>query len=331
MPVIIFASTTMKYFLFIACLLLSAQLLAQTGADSSHTIARPAVKKKPPATRLVDSAALQARAAADSLQHIADTSGAQLGMLLKNAGRPLLYRDILALNPCFSFFAVPENIYAEERPSRNKDALFYIFAGLLFFFALVKLFFNRYVTNLLGLIFRGSLRQKQIREQLLQTPLPSLFLNIFFVVVAGMYVFYLIQYYKMAPYTAVWLQIVYCVLVVGLIYLAKFIILKLTGWIFNMRDAADTYIFIVFLVNKLLAIFLLPLLIVMAFSLASWAGVLLTLSYVMVILFFAYRYVVSFAPVRREVKVSQFHFFMYLCAFEIIPLLLIYKVLVHYF
>lgn len=331
MPVIIFAATTMKYFLFIACLVLSVQLMGQSGSDSVRSVTRPVVKRQLPVTRSVDSAALRARAISDSLRHIADTSGARLGVLLNNTGLPLRYRDIIALNPCFNFFAVPENIYAEERPSRSKDALFYIFAGLLFFFALVKLLFNRYVSNLLGLIFRGSLRQKQIREQLLQTPLPSLFLNIFFVVVAGMYVFYLIQYYKMAPYTAVWLQIVYCVLVVGLVYLAKFVILKLTGWIFNMRDAADTYIFIVFLVNKLLAIFLLPLLIVMVFSLASWAGVLLTLSYIMVVLFFAYRYVVSFAPVRREVKVSQFHFFMYLCAFEIVPLLLIYKVLVHYF
>jgi hypothetical protein len=87
----------------------------------------------------------------------------------------------------------------------------------------------------------------------------------------------------------------------------------------------------VFLVNKLLAIFLLPLMAVMTFSLASWSAVLLTLSYIMVLVFFAYRYIVSFAPVRREVKVSQFHFFMYLCAFEIIPLLLIYKVLLRFF
>jgi hypothetical protein len=248
------------------------------------------------------------------------------------AGKGLLsYRNVLNINPYYNFFAWPENRSAEERPATGKEALFYILAGLLFFFALVKLLFNRYVTNLLGLVFRGSLRQKQIREQLLQTPLPSLFLNIFFVLVGGLYIFFLLQNYKIATHTPFWLLLLYCVMAVGLVYLVKFMILKLTGWIFNMRDAADTYIFIVFLVNKLLAIFLLPLLIIMAFSLSSWGNVLLTLSYIMVILFFTYRYIVSFAPVRREVKVSQFHFFMYLCAFEIIPLLLIYKVLVHFF
>jgi len=151
------------------------------------------------------------------------------------------------------------------------------------------------------------------------------------VIVGGLYIFFLLQHYQTSPVSGFWLLLFYCIGAVALVYLVKFTVLKFTGWIFNMRDAADTYIFIVFLVNKLLAIFLLPLLIVMAFSLASWGEVLLTLSYIMVGGFFTYRYIVSFAPVRREVKVSQFHFFMYLCAFEIIPLLLIYKVLLRFF
>jgi len=40
-----------------------------------------------------------------------------------------------------------------------------------------------------------------------------------------------------------------------------------------------------------------------------------------------YRFIISYRPVRSEIKVNRFHFFLYLCAFEIAPLLLIYKVL----
>jgi hypothetical protein len=241
------------------------------------------------------------------------------------------YLETLSENPWFNFFGQPQVRILDERRDDGRDVLFYLMAGLLLFFALIKQLFNRYVSNMLALVFRGSLRQKQIREQLMQTPLPALFLNIFFFLVAGLYVFLLIRYYGAVPNVPFWLLLLYCTGTITLVYLAKFIILKLTGWIFNMQEAADTYIFIVFLVNKLLAIFLLPMLIIITFSLAGWAKVFLTLSYVTVAGFFGYRYVVSFAPVRREVKVSQFHFFVYLCAFEIIPLLLIYKVLVQYF
>ncbi len=239
------------------------------------------------------------------------------------------YHDVLRQNAGYNFFAKPQEVVSDKRKAFGKETLFYLLSGLLFFFAIIKLLFNKYVNNLVSLVFRGSLKQKQIREQLLQTPLPSLLLNVLFVIVAGLYVSFLLKHFGFALETNFWLLVLYCSTVVGCIYLVKFLVLKFTGWIFNMRDAADTYLFIVFLVNKLLGIFLLPLLILMAFA-ATWTAALYTISYVLVIVFFAYRYIISFAPVRREVKVSQFHFFMYLCAFEVIPLLLIYKVLLKF-
>lgn len=318
----------MKYILYLIFLLLATTIVAQTPGDSEVVPQRPVKKIKHIPVKKDTS--LSRTVTINSAPKKVDTAIVQQMMPFHAAKGNFSYWQVLKINPYFNFFALPENRLVEERPAAGKDALFYIMAGLLFFFALIKLLFNKYVTNLLGLVFRGSLRQKQIREQLLQTPLPSLFLNIFFVIVAGLYIYFLLQYYKIAPGTPFWLLLLYCIITVGLVYLVKFMILKLTGWIFNMRDAADTYIFIVFLVNKLLAIFLLPLLIVMTFSLSAWFNILLTLSYIMIVLFFGYRYIVSFAPVRREVKVSQFHFFMYLCAFEIIPLLLIYKVLLRF-
>ncbi len=315
----------MKCLRFIIILLLANSVAAQLPADSA-IIKRPAVKKI--ISKQLAKKDTASRAILDSLNRPVKAVSGTTDTIFRTK---FSYSTVLKANPYFSFFATPESRLSSERSTAGKEAVFYLLAGLLLFFALVKLLFNKYVNNLLGLVFRGSLRQKQIREQLLQTPLPSLLLNIFFVIVAGLYVFFLISYYNIVERTPLWLQLLYCIVIVGLVYLVKFVVLKLTGWIFNMREAADTYIFIVFLVNKLLAIFLLPLLIVMVFSLVSWANVLLTLSYVMLGGFFAYRYIVSFAPVRREVKVSQFHFFMYLCAFEIIPLLLMYKVLVHFF
>ncbi len=325
----------MKYtFLFVFLLSLNNLSAQNPATDTSvvkQTVADTAKKTKPVAVKN-DSAHITSLPGTQSIVPLPDTMLAiKINLPFKTERKHFSYREILQLNPYYNFFGTVDNPAADERHSTGKEALFYILTGLLLFFALIKLLFNKYVSNLLGLVFRGTLRQKQIREQLLQTPLPSLFLNIFFVIVGGLYIFFLLQHYQTSPGTGFWLLLLYCVLAVALVYLVKFMILKFTGWIFNMRDAADTYIFIVFLVNKLLAIFLLPLLIIMTFSLASWSEMLLTLSFIMVGGFFAYRYIVSFAPVRREVKVSQFHFFMYLCAFEIIPLLLIYKVLLRFF
>jgi hypothetical protein len=45
---------------------------------------------------------------------------------------------------------------------------------------------------------------------------------------------------------------------------------------------------------------------------------------------FIYRFSTAFNYIRKEIKISIFHFFIYLCAFEITPLVLIYRVLLAY-
>jgi hypothetical protein len=117
------------------------------------------------------------------------------------------------------------------------------------------------------------------------------------------------------------------VAILALIYIGKFVLLKFTGWVFNLSKATDTYIFIVFLVNKMLGILLLPFLVLIAFYGGQAQQVFVTLSLILIVVLFAYRFIFSFGPIRAEIKVNPFHFFLYLCAFEIAPLLLIYKVL----
>jgi hypothetical protein len=100
------------------------------------------------------------------------------------------------------------------------------------------------------------------------------------------------------------------------------------GWIFNIRRAADTYIFIVFLVNKMLGIFLLPFLAFIIFEPPQTQQVFVTLSLIFVVVMMLYRFFFSFNPLQNEIKWSLFQFFIYLCAFELAPLILIYKVLI---
>jgi hypothetical protein len=244
--------------------------------------------------------------------------------------RRKLYLTVLSQNPYFNFFGKPRYELPIHREGRGKEGLFYLLTGLVFYFALIKLLFGKYFSNLVAVFFRVSLKQKQIREQLLQSTLPSLLLNIFFVLSGGIYVSFLLSYYNFAYSSDKWLLILYSVLGLGIIYLGKFLVLKVMGWIFNISEATDTYIFVVFLVNKLLGVFLLPFLILLAFSSMKINGILVALSFTLVAVFFAYRYIISYAPVRKEVKVSQFHFLLYICALEVIPLLLIYKVLLNY-
>jgi hypothetical protein len=239
-------------------------------------------------------------------------------------------QSVLASNQLYRFRNPPLRLMMEERVAGSDEYIFYFLVGLLLFYALIRMIFFKYLNNLLSLFFRVTMRQQQIREQVLQTPLPSLLLNLLFVISAGLYLTFIARYLGVVQETNEWILLAYSIAFISVIYAGKFLFLKFTGWVFNVSNATDTYIFIVFLVNKMIGMFLLPFLLIMAFPPSPLYSVAVVISLVLIVLLFLYRFFISYRPIRNEIKVGKFHFFLYLCAFEIAPLLLIYKVLLNF-
>lgn len=213
----------------------------------------------------------------------------------------------------------------------GKELLFYFLLFLLLVFAFFRMAFPKYFSDLFRLFFRTTLKQRQIREQLMQTPLPSLLLNGFFVVAGGLYIDFMLLHFNLVAKADFWLFFLYCAAGLSVTYFIKFIGLKILGWIFNLQDAADSYIFIVFIINKVIGVFLLPFLIMLAFMKGNGYLVALVVSWTGIGILLLYRFILTYSAVRNQVKFNPFHFFLYLCAFEIAPLLLIYKLLLVFF
>jgi hypothetical protein len=95
-------------------------------------------------------------------------------------------------------------------------------------------------------------------------------------------------------------------------------------------EATSGYTFIVFLVNKVLGIVLIPFILLITFSPLEIKQVAITISAGVILALFLYRYLITFGVIRSNLKVSALHFFLYLCAVELLPLVLIYKLLVNF-
>ncbi len=216
-----------------------------------------------------------------------------------------------------------------ERQSKGKELLFYILTGLVALLATIRLIFPKYFKNLFLLFMQTSVRQKQTREQLLQNNLASVFLNVLFIASAGLYVTLLIQFKHWADIPFYHL-LLYSFAVLFVVYLGKYIFLAFSGWVFNVPEATGSYAFIVFLVNKVLGIVLIPFVWLITFSPLPVKQVSITISAGVALVLFGYRYLISFGVIRSNLKVSAFHFFLYLCAVELLPLILIYKLLVNF-
>lgn len=216
------------------------------------------------------------------------------------------------------------------KQDKNKDTLFYVITGLVLLLAFFKYVYNRYFINLFRVFFNTSLKQSQLTDQLLQSKLPSLMFNLFFVISAGLYAYMVLSNNGLIQENN-WLIAFFAVGLIGSIYLIKFCTLKFTGWVAGMNEVTNTYIFVLFLINKIIGIFLVPFIIILAFSNPAIVKTATLISLICIGLFLLLRYFRSYGLLQNQLKISKFHFMLYILGIELLPLLLIYKGLMVYF
>lgn len=214
----------------------------------------------------------------------------------------------------------------DPRTYTSKDEIFYILAGVLLFMGIIKVAYPRYYQNTFRLIFQTSLRQKQTPEQIVQGYVPGFLLSLLFFMVGGILIALFATRQNLLP-GPLWLLTLFCSGVLAVVYLIKYLVTMFAGWVFNVQDAAGMYSFVVFLINRVMGIILLPLVILLAFYEGENQKVMFGVAAAIAVFLLLYRYTLSLTVVRKNLKVSALHFFIYLCGVELMPLLVIYKVL----
>jgi len=232
---------------------------------------------------------------------------------------------IIAADSIFHAGAAALRVPMLVRKIENRDWVFYFYCALLLFLSFIQLAFDRYFADLFRVFFNTSLRQKQIREQLTQAPLPSLLLNILFFISGGAFIYFLLEHYSMNTEYPAAIEILFAIGGIALIYLGKFIFITLLGWIFDKRDTSENYLFNVFMVNKIAGLVLIPLGILLAYSSAGWKDVIITLTAILIAGLILMRMVRCYAAVSHPLKINPLHFIVFMGAFEVIPLLVIYR------
>lgn len=219
---------------------------------------------------------------------------------------------------------------ANEKQPSGKEFIFYTLCIVVFILGLFKTFYTIYFNNLFRVFFNTSIRQTQLTDQLLQAKLPSFILNIFFTITTGIYIWLLFKYYHPPRLISSQLLLPFCIGGVGILYLTKYCILKFMGWMSGMQQAADNYIFVIFLVNKITGIIMVPFIILLTFSMNHWINYIVIFSLLVMGLFFLSRYAKTFGVLEYRFPLQPLHFIIYIAAVEVVPILLIYKVVVDY-
>jgi hypothetical protein len=303
-----------RYLLFIVAFL-SASLFIGTSLLA---------QQKPDSTSIIDTTSMIPSADStitDSIQRAADSL---LILQKKKSIRDTASYKKFMTHPYLPMQTKPSFRINELRIAPNFDGRFYLIIGMLFYLAFIKVTFPKYFSNVFQLIFQSPIRQKQTREQLQQNNLASLFSNILFILNASIFVSLIAIKNGWVDLT-LYSCIAYSVVGFTTLYLFKFLFLWLSGWLFSQGEAIGNYSFIVFLTNKVMGVFLIPAILLLAFSPLTVQDFAYNSALIIISFLFVYRYLISFSIVRASLKVSAFHFFLYLCTCEVLPMLVLYK------
>ena len=228
-------------------------------------------------------------------------------------------------NKTINLSNTPVSRLTSEKKMRSSELLFYLLVVLSLVLGIIKTFYSRYFNTIFRVYFKTSLRQNQLTDLLLQAKLPSLVFNIFFFLSAGIYASLVFHFIRARKEDLNFFLIPSIVIALALVYIGKYAALKFIGWITGMKNEADTYLFIVFLINKIFGVLLLPFIILLAFSPIDWKVPIMITSISIVMFLLLSRYFRSYELLQHKLTVSRIHFLLYILAFEIIPILIIGK------
>lgn len=184
------------------------------------------------------------------------------------------------------------------------------------FFILIRSFF----------LFNAA--KQLIREDYRLNKGSSLILIFLFLVNFPFLLFKINEYYKFFPYSFSDLYFYFILMfLIVLVYFIKFVFLKVIGTLTRNQLLADEYAYYSFLSIKGAGLFVYPVLIFLEYSQLSNLT-FIAVGLVICATFYALRLARGMLILINSDGVSIFHLFLYLCGLEIIPLIVIIKILV---
>lgn len=232
---------------------------------------------------------------------------------------------VAAFHPQLPLKSDPVFLIQKAQIQKDQDILFYCLVGLVLYLGIIRLAFPKYLQDLFLVIFQPRFKQSQTSDMLQQSVAPAFFMNIFFVITFGLFVSSVLTIKRGLNFDFWFLSGISC-LSIAATYFTKYIFLNLSSWVLQVQSSVKKYLFIVMQLNKLLAMFLLPVIWFISFGQAEQQSYAVEIALVMVVLTILLRYFLSFAVLKKDLSFQFLHILIYVLAIEIIPLLMIYKV-----
>lgn len=211
------------------------------------------------------------------------------------------------------------------RAETSNDLFIILIVISLIFIALAKLLFEKRFNHFASIIINSSYLKVYSKDQKFLDLFDGLlFLNLIF----SVSIFIVICYNSLVENISFSSSIIFNIIIsIGVLILIKVLIERLIGSLFSIDNLIDKYLFQKSSYKNFLGLILTPINIILLFSLTPNKLIIITIIILLLIINLI-GLVTSFKSNLNLIKREFFYFILYICALEIGPYIIIYKVIV---
>lgn len=216
------------------------------------------------------------------------------------------------------------------RSNPHQDWIFYASIGSLLLIMLIRLYYDQNLRDFLRSVFNENIAYQQFAYAESRTFIYNLLLDLIYLLNIALFIISLLKWYKVKlPYP----DSFNLLLIIALIFLliqVKFFLSKAFAGIFKLGEKADYYAFSITKILRFIGLILIPFVLIVYLSNFAEKQYLYMIFGIFMTMILLYGY---FQFLNRNAAYIQnhfFHFFVYFCTFEIVPVLVISKLVYEY-
>ncbi len=239
----------------------------------------------------------------------------------KNAveGTPSLFKNNLL---------VPTQHYPQVHITKYDYGIASVLLVLFVFFVWLYTSNFKTINQVVKDFFQFRYGAKQPRESTAIGNRAYIFMSSFFIITLSILIGRTLDYYDIKLFsTNIPDEIIFGILII-LMYTIKLMVIKLTGFIFKLQTEASRYFHQVVSYCNSLGLFLLPVIILLSFFKQASPLIFISAGGILVAGFLFIRMFNGVVLGLNSSKISKFYLFIYLCALEILPLIIIAKLII---
>lgn len=217
--------------------------------------------------------------------------------------------------------------YGHSRPSRDPWVII-IITLLLLFTAALNIFSGKDMDNIFVSFYNRRNTSQAGKEDSPINVWTFIGLFILFGFTFGIFLYLLTTGYYKVYYTIAGVQLFFTLsVVIIMLFATKFLVLKFIGFVFDMNKLVGEYIKALSLTYFNITFVFLPVALCFSLMTDKYIPYLLSITLLFVVVIFVWQYLRGSVGIISNFRFHKFYLFVYLCALEICPVLILIKAL----